>query len=112
MGFVLFIVAILLSLALYPIGLGYAIFKKGLNEYFYDVAYGIDQLGNIIMKHAFNKWLISDGGYQFGNPDETVSSVLGKNKRKKTLTKSGKLLDWILNKLDNGHSLNSIEENP
>jgi hypothetical protein len=110
MGFILLIVAILLSAILFPVGIGYAMFKPERNEYFYKVAYAIDQLGNVVMKDAFNKWLISDGGIRFGNPDETISSVLGKNKKKGKLTKSGKLLDWILEKLDNGHSLNAIEE--
>lgn len=110
MGFILLLVALILSIILYPIGLIYAVFYPERNEYAYSVAYAIDQLGNVIMKHAFNKWLISDDGIKFGNPDETVSSCLGKNKRKGTLTKSGMFLDYILEKLDNGHSLRSIEE--
>ena len=48
-------------------------------------------------------------GYKFGDEDETISSVLGKNKLTKTLTKTGKTLDWILEKLDRNHSIESIE---
>lgn len=110
MGFILFIIAILLSLVLFPVGIGYAMFRPKRGEYFYTVAYGIDQLGNVVCRDAFNKWLISDRGYKFGNPDETVSSVLGKNKRAGTLTKSGKFLDKILEWLDDGHSIDAIEE--
>lgn len=110
MGFVLLLVAIILSVILYPIGLIYAIFYPERNEYAYSVAYAIDQLGNVVMKYAFNKWLISNDGIKFGNPDETISSVLGKNKKEDKLTKSGRFLDWILEKLDNGHSLDAIEE--
>jgi 8-oxo-dGTP diphosphatase len=112
MGFVLLFVAALLSVILYPIGLLYSLFRPQRNEQAYQIAYSIDQLGNVVMKDAFNKWLIKDKGYKFGNPDETVSSVLGKNKQAKTLTKSGKFLDKILNWLDNGHSVKSIELNP
>jgi hypothetical protein len=46
----------------------------------------------------------------FGNPDETISSVLGKNELKHTLTKLGKLIVWILNKIDFNHTKNAIEE--
>jgi len=110
MGFILLLVAIILFVLFLPVGLVYAMLRKGRNEYFYNVAYGIDQLGNIVMQHAFNKWMISDDGFKFGNPDETVSSELGKNKKIGRLTKSGKFLDKILEKLDKGHSIDSIEE--
>ena len=112
MGFVLLLVAVLLSVIMYPIGLLYSLFRPNRNEHAYEIAYAIDQLGNVVMKDAFNKWMISDDGIQFGNPDETVSSCLGKNKKAGKLTKSGKFLDWILEKLDNGHSLKSIEIDP
>jgi len=112
MGFILLLVAIVLSVILYPIGLLYSLFRPGRQEQAYQIAYGVDQLGNVVMKDAFNKWLIKDRGYEFGNPDETVSSVLGKNKRDNTLTGSGKFLDKLLNWLDDGHSLKSIEQNP
>jgi 8-oxo-dGTP diphosphatase len=41
--------------------------------------------------------------------DETISSVLGKNKKANTLSKIGKGLDWILDILDKNHSIKSIE---
>lgn len=87
-------------------------FKPNRVEYFYDLAYSIDQLGNVACQHAFNKWLISDTGYSFGNPDETISSVVGKNKRFGTLTKSGRLLERILHLLDPNHSEDAIEVQP
>jgi 8-oxo-dGTP diphosphatase len=110
MGFVLLLVAIVLSVILFPIGLIYSLFRPNKQEQAYRIAYAIDQLGNVVMADAFNKWLISDNGIPFGNPDETVSSCLGKNKRAGTLTKSGIFLDKILEWLDNGHSIKSIEE--
>ncbi|AOR29526.1 NUDIX hydrolase [Formosa sp. Hel1_33_131] len=87
-------------------------FKNGLNElsvWFYAWAISIDQLGNVVCKELFNDTLILHTGIPFGNPDETISSVLGKNKKANTLSKGGKGLDWILNKLDPNHSINSIE---
>ena len=112
MSFLLIIVAIVLLAILAPIGLIYAFFYKTDGKYFIGIATSIDQLGNVIMQYAFNKWLISGAGYKFGDIDETVSSVLGKNKRDRTLTKTGKFLVRILNKLDKNHSIDSIEIDP
>ena len=57
-----------------------------------------------------NKVLITDKGYRFGNINETKSSVLGKNQLTGTLTNSGKMLVWILDKIENNHALKSIDE--
>ena len=112
-NFLLILVAILLSLIFFPVGLGYALFKsKSLSLYWRGIAESIDQLGNHVMQYAFNKWLIKDYAYRFGNIDETVSSVLGRNKFVGTLTKTGIFLDGILNKLDPNHSIDAIEVNP
>ena len=46
----------------------------------------------------------------FGNPDETISSVLGKNQRDNTLTLLGKLIVWVLNMVDENHSEKAIED--
>ena len=113
MNFLLIIVAIVLSIPLYPIGFIYAVIKcNNMSGYFRGIAESIDQLGNHVMQYAFNKWLIGNDGYRFGNIDETISSVLGKNKRDKTLTKTGKFLDRILNNLDDNHSIDAIEIKP
>ena len=87
-------------------------FKHGTREvaqWFYAWALSIDQLGNVVCKELFNDILITPSGIPFGNPDETISSVLGKNKLNSSLTWLGKSLDWILNKLDPNHSIKSIE---
>lgn len=117
----LLIVAILLFILLLPIAVLWGIgasfwkrkFKNGTNEvaqWFYAWALSIDQLGNVVCKELFNDALRKPKGVTFGNPDETISSVLGKNKLTNTLTKAGRALDWVLNKLDPNHSINSIEE--
>ena len=117
---VLVIVAAVLFAALLPVAIIWGIiasfwqrkFKNGVKEvsnWFYAWAISIDQLGNVVCKELFNDVLILHTGIPFGNPDETISSVLGKNKKANTLSKIGKGLDWILNKLDPNHSINSIE---
>ena len=63
------------------------------------------------MGPMFNSILISSKSeYKFGNPDETISSVLGKNKRAGNLLYLGKRLDAWLNGIDPNHSIKSIEE--
>lgn len=112
-NYFLLLVALVLLTLLSPIGLVLAIrYNTKKDKYARDIAESIDQLGNVIMQWAFNKWLISDGGYKFGNIDETVSSCLGKNQVKNTLTKTGKWLTGILSKLDPNHSIDAIEINP
>jgi hypothetical protein len=117
---VLLIVASVLFDTLLPIAIIWGIvdsfwrrkFKNGAKEasnWLYAWAISIDQLGNVVCKDLFNDVLILPTGIPFGNPDETISSVLGKNKQANTLSKIGKGLDWLLNRLDPNHSINSIE---
>tara|TARA_B110000967_G_scaffold209539_1_gene266150 strand:+ start:1476 stop:1862 length:387 start_codon:yes stop_codon:yes gene_type:complete len=121
LSIILVIVAVVLFSILLPIAIVWGVIacfwkkkaKNGINNlstWFYAWAISIDQLGNVVCKELFNDVLILHKGTLFGNPDETISSVLGKNKVKNTLTKTGKALDWILNKLDPNHSIKSIEE--
>jgi 8-oxo-dGTP diphosphatase len=112
---ILLFVAIFLGVILIPIGVLYTGFKKFfkpkyLAEIFYRMAYSIDQLGNTSCKYFFNDVLIkNDIDNPFGNPDETISSVLGKNYLKNNLTILGKILNTILDFLDTNHSVKSIE---
>ena len=83
--------------------------KRGkLDEHFLEAAIAIDQTGNVLMSDLFNELFIKKEGCQFGDKNETISSVLGKNQEKNTLTKAGALLAKGLDKIDKNHSLNSI----
>jgi hypothetical protein len=119
-GFILFFVAILLAVVIIPIGFVYAIlfamvrfngvlFFKMMDRMLYLIAYSIDQLGNVVCSSLFNDLLITKEGCKFGHPDETISSVLGRNKKKRTLSKLGKKIACILNKIDPGHVEKAIE---
>jgi hypothetical protein len=107
MGFFLFIVAYVLFLPLTIINYCVVKNKKG---YFKSSAISLDKFGNREFRTLLNKTLISEYGYQFGNMNETISGVLGKNERDKTLTTTGKCLVFILNKLDKNHCLKSIDK--
>lgn len=114
----LIFVAIILLIPFGVMGFLYSLFTaQSRSKYFRNIAESLDQLGNAVCQDLFNQWMTrtNDNGipaYPFGNIDETVSSVLGKNKMRNTLTGSGKWLDRLLNKLDPGHSIDSIEDNP
>jgi 8-oxo-dGTP diphosphatase len=116
LGILLFVISIILAITTGPIGLIYGLFYtlftksvKGVGEYCIQIADSIDQLGNVVMQHLLNDIWIKPTGYKFGNRDETISSVLGKNERDKTLSRFGKLMVNFLNTLDKNHVLNSID---
>ena len=113
-GFFLTLLASLLMSIFVPIGILFAPFFKKRSRYWMDVAISLDQLGNVACQHLFNVTLIKSiphkRKYRFGKPDETISSVLGKNKRQGTLSGLGGFIDFILGKIDHNHSIKSIEE--
>jgi hypothetical protein len=100
--FLLFIIAYLLYLPLTLINL-LLVRNKG---YFRDSAVTLDKLANREFRTLWNKTLIKWLGYDFGNSNETISSVLGKNIQNETLTTTGKALVFILTKK---HCLDAID---
>ena len=107
MGFLLFIIAYILFLPLSLINFCVVKNKKG---YFKSSAINLDKFGNREFRTLLNKTLILESGYKFGDIKETISGVLGKNQRDETLTKTGLILVWILDKLDKNHAQKSIDK--
>lgn len=122
MGFLAYIVSVILSTIFVPIGIIYGFVKifykqtirkalHDLDNKFFDLGYSKDQHGGVSCKELFNDILITkDSKHKFGNPDETISSVLGKNRRDNTLTWCGKALCWILGLFQKDHEIRAIEE--
>ena len=106
-GFILFIIALILIFFLTIVNYWYVENKKG---YFKSTARNLDIFANREFRAFWNSVLIEAGGYQFGKEGETISSALGKNQRDGTLTKVGKALAFVLDKIDPNHCLNSIDE--
>lgn len=79
-------------------------------KYFISSALSIDKFANRELRTLWNKTLRKSNGYNFGHRDETISGVLGKNKRDNTLTKAGVCLVWLLDTLDENHCINSIDD--
>ena len=116
-SFLLFLIAALLLITTAPIGFVFALVRqlvfrrvKMLSIYLLEVALVFDQAGNVVMQHFLNFVLLNKTNqtYLFGNKNETISSVIGKNSITGTLNKVGLLTDAFLNLIDNRHSLDSI----
>lgn len=108
MGFLLLIIAKALSWVLFPLGWLYSLVTLRLrwgrlNEYALGIALSLDQMGNVVLANLMNDFLIKKEGYKFGNPDDTISAVLGFNKFKGALLPAGKAIAYILNKIDKDH---------
>ena len=104
-----------MSVILFPLGWLYSLFTfklsiRKLSGYFKAIAISIDQLGNVVMANLMNDTLIKDNGHKFGDPDETISMVLGLNKREKSLTNMGIRIADILNKIEKDHVDKAIEK--
>jgi hypothetical protein len=118
MGLLLFILSFLLVAIFTPLGIVCSLIKaillfnkQILDDYFFNLAISLDQFGNVAMAKLFDFIFIkSSSPDKFGNPDETISSVLGKNKLKNNLIYLGFRLDALLNGLDKDHSIKSIEK--
>jgi len=108
----LFLIAYILLLPLTMINYFVVLFtsKDHAKGYFRSTAVNMDKFGNREFRTLWNKTLRKENGYKFGNPEETISSALGKNERDGTLSRTGKALTWLLNKLDKDHGLKSIVE--
>lgn len=104
-----------MSTILFPLGWLYSLFTfklsiRKLSGYFKAIAISIDQLGNVVMANLMNDTLIKDDGHKFGDPDETISMVLGLNKKEKSLTNIGINIADILNKIEKNHVEKAIEK--
>lgn len=89
-------------------------FFRVTSDFFQSGAIDRDKFGNHNYRTALNFYLIYKKGYQFGNMKETISSVLGKNQRDKTLTWLGCFFVYFLWVVDytawfkGGHCIDSI----
>jgi hypothetical protein len=105
MGLVLFIIAYVLFL---PITIFNAlnVKKKG---YLKDSAVNLDRYANREFRFSLNKYLILEKSPdRFGDIEETISSVLGKNQLSNNLTSFGNLIANILDTIDKNHCIKSI----
>ena len=106
-GLINFLLSLVGRLSLFILGpvlyLSGVILSRWRSKYFLNIGISYDQLGNVLGGPLFNKTLRKEGGARFGNPDETISFVLGKNKKINKLTRLGRWIADRLNEIDPGH---------
>lgn len=115
MGFILYLVATLLYIPLSILNIIVVLIrntrKRGffnvINQYLHEEARRIDVFANESFRTLWNTTLITKDGYLFGKKGETISSVLGRNIQKNTLTKIGSILVIILSK---SHCIDAIHQ--
>lgn len=108
-----FILDIILFLTAYILFLPLSIINFCLvrdRGYFRSSALNLDKYANRELRTLWNATLRKSNGYKFGLIDETISGVLGKNKRANTLSRTGKVLAYILDRLDKDHCIKSIDD--
>lgn len=122
MGFLLSIIAYILFIPTALVNFVFVIIKfsksrgffKVIDDYWYQSAIDIDRFGNHHFRTFWNLAFIKKNGYKFGDIEETISSALGKNQVKKSLTVFGWIIVYILWVIDykywfkGGHCINSI----
>lgn len=82
---------------------------KEVSKYFRKIALTIDVLGAVMCGSLFNLTLITqDSQHKFKGELVTVSKILGQNEAAGTLTKRGKKIVAILNKIEKDHCKNAI----
>lgn len=117
MGFLLAIIARILFVLIWILNPIFVFIKNIHKRAFWEVqnkhwftdALELDIYGNYACRTTWNI-ILQRNGYGFGNKGETISSALGKNQRDKTLTGFGKVLCWILDRIDRNHCANSIKD--
>lgn len=111
-GLILNLIASLLWIIAYPIGILYIVLFQfnRLGYYLEQIAIVIDCMGNVFLAPIFNQLIIKDLTYPFGKRKETISSVLGKNQKIDNLTKLGVNLANLLDLIDPNHCIKSIDK--
>jgi hypothetical protein len=115
-NFGLFLIAGLLVAVLFPFAVVFAIVKgiykrklrdwsMTMNTYFYSMAFALDKFGNVLIAPMFNTIMLVTAPQflLFGNPNETISSCLGRNDMHGNLSWMGSTLCCLLDLIDKNH---------
>jgi len=79
--------------------------KDAIKNYLWRLLVSVDQFINVLISPIFNYLLQPD--HLFGYPDETLSSVFGKNREKCRVCG---WICWVLDELDTDHCDRNIEK--
>jgi len=84
-----------------------------LGNLFRTLAFLMDVLVNVLMKHPFSRILTSDKHhepYPFGYYRDTISYALGRNQIKGTLSPTGLWLCNLLDKFEKDHCIKTVKD--
>ena len=82
-----------------------------LGKYMRKMAKSISHFANVSCAGALRFLLVkANGGYYFGDQNDHISYVLGRNKYKGKLKILGKFIVWILNLIESNHVERAITE--
>ena len=118
MGFILFLIAVILVGLLFVLSVLIEVvfniitlkWKTGLKEsnYFFErMAVSLDMFGNVACRRFLQLTMTKKGLVKFGEYGQTVSYVLGMSVN--DLTWFGKFIVWVLDKIDKDHCNKAIE---
>lgn len=83
--------------------------RSRLADHLMNRAISNDQHGNVCHAKTFQYLMTKPGGEKFGNPDDTISYVLGRNMCQGKLYILGKPIAKVLDLIEKDHLLISIE---
>ncbi len=87
-----------------------SLIKHEGNRYYINRAVGLDHLANVFFQYSLNFCCIKkDSVYKFGDIRESISGVLGKNKKVNKLTVFGLFLCKTLNNIQKDHVEKAID---
>ena len=111
MAFLVMLFALICTLFIMPAAVLFKVVTLQANaDWFWRIALSLDQFANVLADDLLNALLLKTRAKQrFGNEDETISSVIGKNFLAGSLTRLGLWVRYVLHRLDKNHSVKSIE---
>jgi len=86
--------------------------KTGLEElslWFYNMALSNDQHGGCVNSKTLDLFMSKRGAEKYGNPDDTVSYILARNKHKSKNSNIGVIIGKLLDKIEHNHLDKAIE---
>jgi hypothetical protein len=109
--FSLLITALIVFVPIAVFGMFYHFISGGGGNYFLSTSSSLSQSCNAFSGKFLNKIFIKKGMpfSSFGNRDESISGVLGKNSELNSLSAMGRLVRKTLNKLESSHTETAIE---
>lgn len=81
-----------------------------LGGWFKKLAISVDQFGNASSATILNFLLRKKGGVDFGDEDDTISYIIGRNHYRNTLTFLGKIIRLILHLIDRHHVEKAVDK--